>query len=300
MTKRPSGKIAGRSKIAVTVTPRVRNHKTRPKEQELRFSETGWIGALDAALLVSVHDGNLDSAKSLLVDYLQEGKLTCRAYCWSQEADVGSILLHQIEWSGHKTAREHAGQCDKTVFCEPVGDASHIDLPRDLFLSSNGWMISSEDARWEDGYFIARKPAELLSKPARASANKPMIRRFTTGLEFHVTELSALIRRESETSAPNGEADGVTQGSQRSSRGRKRGPLWGPWHAEIVIYAFQEGIDTDMTIKDFYEAIAPRMASRKLLYPDLGSADKEIGAIFSRWREARLNGEIGDRPPRAI
>ena len=285
MTKPPSWKSALKSKIAVAAPHRLRNHRISPKKQELRLSETGWISALDAAQLLAANDGNLASAKSLLAESMQEGMLSCRAYCWCQEADIGSVNLGDIEWSGYTPSRERKGQIDKNVLCMPGEEESHVDVTRDVFLKTSGWEIAPDDVRWSDGLFVARRPAEFLPNVGNALSTEMMIRRFVYHLQFHVSEIGVLIPSTA-ANGPNENCDNeepTELAIDSYLSGRARDP-WSIWVATVVTHALDGRITTGkgamaklMRLADKrLVALGLKSPSRSRIYPAASAVIHEL------------------------
>lgn len=266
------------------------------RDVKVTLSDTGWIGAIDALDLLATLFGDDESAKAELLLRLSQGRLTCRAARWCQETDRGKVDWHDIEWGGYKRSRPHDGQREPTLFEEPAGEECRVSVPTDIFLTSNGWIINADEVDWKWGYFIGRKPVDLLTESTSAPAKNKLMRRFAYGLEFHLNEIGALIPlRQKEANSGNEVQDAAPSGTG-SNRGRSRKNVWGDWHAEILIHTYLEGIDRDIKGPEFYQMIAEKMTQRKLHSPKDTSAAKELDAILRRWKEGIVSGEITPRP----
>jgi hypothetical protein len=174
-------------------TPIVTSGVKLARDVKAALSDTGWIGAIDALDLLATHFSDDESAKAELLLRLSQGRLTCRAACWCQEADRGKVDWHDIDWCGYKTSSPHDGQQEPTLFEEPAGEECRVSVPMDIFLTSNGWIINADEVVWKWGYFIGRKPVDLLTESTSAAAKNKLMRRFAYGLEFHLNEIGALI-----------------------------------------------------------------------------------------------------------
>ena len=269
---------------------------SRTAEPKVALSETGWIGAIDALHLLAPHFGEEGSAKAELMLRLSRGDLTCRAACWCQEADRGKVDKHDIDWGGYDTSRPHGGQREPTIFEEPKAEEGRVLVPKDIFLTSNGWTINAGETDWKLGYFIGRKPVELLTDATVAPANPNFIRRFAYGLEFHLIEIAALMPSRASLSLGQSEEEpaGGVSTIRSSNRGRKKSDPWNVWIAEVMVFLESNGFEDNFTKPDFHTAINERLEKRdgsQELLP-YTTVEKAIGAIIMRLREAKVSGEI--------
>ncbi len=290
MTKKPPQKIV----VAVKRQSPVATDKLKIKSPwkaltppiKAKLSETGWIGAIDALQLLTPHFGDEESAKAEIIQRLSQGSLTCRAACWCQEADRGKVDWHNIDWTGYKTSRPHNGQQERTVF-EPTGDdKGPKSIPRDIFLASMGWTINADEASWKYGYFIARKPTELLTGPADLSEKNKLIRKFVYRLELHLSEVGQLILSFLKPKPADAlKIHSTDEAKELGNTGNTRSNAWYDWVSEVVVYSDLHGIDTDMKAPTFHDEIAALLKARRKVSPKLGSTEKAFRAIKDRWRE---------------
>lgn len=168
--------------------------KSEPKEPVAQCSEDpaiDWIEAIDAVYLISNHYGGDDRAKAQLLSRLQDGSLSCRATYWGQEADVGKLETSDLEWGGHRQTQPHNGQIDKTFCMKPKLRETHVEVPADILLKSDGWLVATDEAIWVDGFIIARRNARFRQLQSNNTNANRGIRRFVYGLEFRRSEIES-------------------------------------------------------------------------------------------------------------
>jgi hypothetical protein len=267
----------------------------RAAETKVELSKTGWIGAIDALRLLAPHFDDEGSVKAQLMLRLSEGGLASRAACWCQEADRGKIDWDYIEMGEHKPSHPYGGPNERTIVEKAKDENSRVQVPKDIFLSSNGWTINEGEADWKRGYFIARKPAELMSDPTSGTTNNKIIRRFVYGLEFHLSEIATLMPLKAlQPLYQSDEESTAGDITKKSNAGRNPADAWYDWIAETIIYFNLDGIDTAISTEDFYNLMNRKMNDRKQKSPRKESVEKALRSIKNRWREAKANGEIQD------
>lgn len=279
MVTQPPGKFVKKHKVVVTIPRRPRNDASTRKKHGLPLSETGWISALDAAQLLAAHDGDLDTAKSLLLESMQEGKLTSRASCWCQEADVGDVRWHDLEWSGLTPSREHKGQIEQTVFYEPAKGEEHVDLPSDLFLKSINWTIYLDDIQWEAGYFIAKRPAEFLLGKNPGPCTEKMIRRFAVGLQFHVKEIGAI------ATARTAEQVAADSGLLATRRGRPLHESWPRWVSELIVLYRKGSLTENSRASEILAWISNALTREEYIVPHKSNTSPVATAVIDTLKE---------------
>jgi hypothetical protein len=265
----PTLKLAADSQVSRTAEPKV------------ALSETGWIGAIDALYLLAPYFGEEGSAKAELMLRLSRGDLTCRAACWCQEADRGKVDKHDIDWSGYNTSRPHDGQRESTILQEPKEEEGRVSVPKDIFLSSNGWMINAGETDWKLGYFIGRKPVELLNEATDSPASNKFIRRFAYGLEFHLSEIGVLIHLLGAAKPTTIVEDEAVGGLEEPRKlGRPQHKSWPNWVAEVVVLKHQNKINGSTKASDILRWVGDRLAKRELDVPHKSNTHPAADAVI--------------------
>jgi hypothetical protein len=265
--------------------------------------ELSWLTLQDAVdCIAAISKNGYVTAKENLFALISDGrlKMKCDATC----EDSGS---GEFDWVYRPIRIKHRVEVT-TPGRSGVGSlrraASPKSLKPDFWRRAHGWIIDADRTDFSSGLIVGTKPA-VKTNNGTLGATKPAARRAAIGVLIEQDPACFPdLAVGTSTQQPVGQgldvSDNITDSKSQepmirtNRRGVTKSDLWQPWFAEVVVYVQANGLNTNMTAKEFNELINNRIFERnsKQECLDLSTVEKTIGTMMARWDEARRKGEI--------